>query len=69
MDAAVAFLRAEGIRVLGDPTASSGPSSGQRWVYFLSPWGMQFELVSFPSGKAYEQGLTRLLWDPRDPAR
>src|SRR3954471_477919 len=51
LDAAVEYLRAEGIRVLGDPTASRNASLGQRWVYFLSPWGMQFELVSFPNGK------------------
>lgn len=54
MDAAVAYLRARGVTVLGDPTASRGPSLGQRWVYFLSPWGMQFELVSYPGGKAFE---------------
>ena len=53
IDAAVDYLRAVGIRVLGDPTASSAPSEGQRWVYFLAPWGMQFELVSYPDGKAY----------------
>jgi len=41
--------------VLGDPTASSGPSEGQRWVYFLAPWGMQFELVSYPGGKAFDR--------------
>lgn len=68
MDAAVEFLRAEGIRVLGEPTASANASLGQRWVYFLSPWGLQFELVSFPDGKAYEAGLDRLLWHPARPA-
>lgn len=67
LDAAVAYLRAEGIRVLGDPTVSRNASEGQRWVYFLSPWGMQFELVSFPEGKAYERGLDRLLWHPAKP--
>jgi glyoxylase I family protein len=41
--------------VLGDPTVSSGPSAGQRWVYFLAPWGMQWELVSYPDGKAYDR--------------
>jgi hypothetical protein len=40
--------------VLGDPTASRSASEGQRWVYFLSPWGMQFELVSYPDGKAFD---------------
>jgi catechol 2,3-dioxygenase-like lactoylglutathione lyase family enzyme len=69
LDAAVAYLRDEGIRVLGDPTASGNASAGQRWVYFLSPWGMQFELVSYPDGKAYERGLDRLLWSPVHPDR
>ncbi len=52
LDAAVAHLREHGIRLLGEPTASTGAHEGQRWVYFLSPWGMQFELVSYPDGKA-----------------
>jgi glyoxylase I family protein len=54
LDAAVAHLRAHGVRVLGEPTASTGPHEGQRWVYFLAPWGMQFELVSYPHGKAFD---------------
>jgi catechol 2,3-dioxygenase-like lactoylglutathione lyase family enzyme len=68
LDAAVERLREEGIRVLGEPTASSNASSGQRWVYFLSPWGMQFELVSYPSGKAYEKESPVMLWHPARPA-
>jgi glyoxylase I family protein len=51
---AVAHLHACGVTVLGEPTASSGPSAGQRWVYFLAPWGMQWELVSYPDGKAFD---------------
>jgi glyoxylase I family protein len=63
LDLAVAYLRDHGVRVLGEPTASKGPHEGQRWVYFLSPWGMQFELVSYPQGKAFDrQGGT---WPPR----
>jgi catechol 2,3-dioxygenase-like lactoylglutathione lyase family enzyme len=54
LDASVEALRGAGLRVLGDPTTSRGASEGQRWVYFLSPWGMQFELVSYPGGKAYD---------------
>jgi catechol 2,3-dioxygenase-like lactoylglutathione lyase family enzyme len=53
IDAAVAHLHEHGVRVLGEPTASSGAHEGQRWIYFLSPWGMQFELVSYPHGKAW----------------
>jgi catechol 2,3-dioxygenase-like lactoylglutathione lyase family enzyme len=54
LDKAVDHLRQSGVPVLGDPTASSGPSAGQRWVYFLAPWGMQWELVSYPDGKAFD---------------
>jgi len=67
LDSAVAYLRSNGICVLGEPTESRNASEGQRWVYFLSPWGMQFELVSFPGGKAYEKGAPVLLWNPTHP--
>jgi catechol 2,3-dioxygenase-like lactoylglutathione lyase family enzyme len=69
LDAAVDYLKAQGVRVLGEPTASSSHSLGQRWVYFLSPWGMQFELLSFPGGKAYEKDAEVLLWHPARPAQ
>jgi catechol 2,3-dioxygenase-like lactoylglutathione lyase family enzyme len=68
MDAAVNFLRSRGVDVMGEPVASKQASEGQRWVYFRSPWGMQFELVSFPNGKAYEAEASRLLWHPARPA-
>jgi catechol 2,3-dioxygenase-like lactoylglutathione lyase family enzyme len=55
LDEAVEHLHRHGIQVLGEPTASTGPSEGQRWVYFLAPWGMQFELVSYPHGKAFDR--------------
>jgi catechol 2,3-dioxygenase-like lactoylglutathione lyase family enzyme len=54
LDAAVDYLRERGVEVLGEPTSSRGASEGQRWVYFLAPWGMQFELVSYPAGKAFD---------------
>jgi glyoxylase I family protein len=68
LDAAVDYLRSRGVRVLGQPVASQNASAGQRWIYFLSPWGMQFELVSFPHGKAYEKDAPVLLWNPTHPA-
>jgi len=55
LDQAVTYLLDHGVTVLGKPTASRGPSEGQRWVYFLSPWGMQWELVSYPGGKAFDR--------------
>lgn len=66
MEAAVAYLEGKGITVLGAPTTmTEGPSSGETWVYFLAPWGMQLELVSYPDGKAYEAEFDGRLWDPR----
>ncbi|MFI6577926.1 VOC family protein [Nocardiopsis sp. NPDC050513] len=50
IDAAAAHLRSRGVRVLDGPNPSRGPVRGKRWVYFLAPWGMQFELVSYPPG-------------------
>lgn len=68
IDAAVAYLRSRGVRVLGEITVrKEGPSAGQNWVYFLSPWGMQLELVSFPNGKAYERETDRRLWHTIGP--
>jgi catechol 2,3-dioxygenase-like lactoylglutathione lyase family enzyme len=68
MDKAVEYLRAKGVRLLAGPVASRNASAGQRWQYFLSPWGMQFELVSYPGGKAYEQDAAVKLWHPGHPA-
>jgi len=55
LDKAVDYLREQGVRVLGEPTASKGPAEGNRWIYFLAPWGMQFELVCYPNGKAWDR--------------
>ena len=66
--AALAHLRRHGVRILGEPTLrETGPSGGQTWVYFLAPWGMQLELVSYPRGKAYERETARRLWHPARP--
>ena len=55
LDAAIDYLRDAGVQVLAGPTASKGPAEGNRWIYFLAPWGMQFELVSYPGGKAFDR--------------
>lgn len=62
LDAAIRFLTERGVTVLGEPTASVGPHAGQRWVYFLAPWGAQFELVSYPDGRAWYGHSTPPLW-------
>ena len=70
MNAALAHLRQHGVAIQGEPTVrTSGPNAGQTWVYFQAPWGMQFELVSFPQGKGYERETERRLWHPAHPER
>jgi glyoxylase I family protein len=68
LHAALEHLRALDVEIMGEPTASRQSAEGQRWVYFRSPWGMQFELVSFPGGKAYEWDAPVRLWHPARPA-
>ena len=65
IDAAIAYLKSRSVRILGEPTVrTEGPNAGQTWIYFLTPWGMQLELVSFPNGKGYEKETTVRLWHP-----
>ena len=67
LNAAVAHLRRNGVKVLGEPTLmNEGPSAGLRWLYFVSPWGMTMELVSYPRGMAYEAGTDDILWRPAE---
>ncbi len=66
MDSAIAFLRENGVEVLGEPTAyTEGPNLGLTWCYFMAPWGQQLEVVSAPGGTVYDNeakqsGKTRL---------
>lgn len=66
-DAALNYLKSKNVEILGEPTLSKSHSEGQKWVYFKSPWGMQFELVSFPNGKVYEAQSRIKLWHPGKP--
>ena len=70
MDKAVAYLKTKGVKFLGEPTKmTAGPSAGETWGYFLSPWGMNLELVSYPQGKAYQKEYKTRLWTAKDPGR
>ncbi|MDQ7251089.1 VOC family protein [Dongia sedimenti] len=66
MDAAIAFLKKNGVKVLGEPTSyTEGPNIGLTWCYFMAPWGAQLEIVSAPKGTVYDNeakksGKTRL---------
>jgi catechol 2,3-dioxygenase-like lactoylglutathione lyase family enzyme len=66
LDKAVAYLRTQkSVRVLGEPKSAKEGPVGNRWIYFVAPWGLQMELVSFPNGRFGGDKL----WSARDPAR
>ena len=68
IEAAVAHLKAHGVTVQGDiQKIEEGPAAGSLWIYFLSPWGLQMELVSYPNGKGPEGSPARRLWHPGRP--
>jgi len=69
IEAAVTYLKSRGVRILDKPEHKvDGPDKGESWVYFLAPWGMQFELVSYPEGKGYEKDRPERLWHAASPA-
>ena len=63
-----AALEAHGVTVQGDiQKIEEGPAAGSLWIYFLSPWGLQMALVSYPHGKGPEGSPARRLWHPAKP--
>jgi catechol 2,3-dioxygenase-like lactoylglutathione lyase family enzyme len=65
IEVGVAHLKTNGVRILGDINRIiDGPAIGSQWIYFLAPWGLQLELVSYPSGKGLPGSPARKLWTP-----
>ena len=67
--AATDYLRGQpGVEVLGEPQKGrEGPTQGHEFVYFLTPWGMQMEVISWPEGMPYEQETKTRMYGP-EPA-
>lgn len=66
--AAIEYLKDNGVRVLGEPTVvTSGPTAGLTWIYFLTPWGMNLEIVSCENGIAHDKSGKTVLWQPKTP--
>ena len=64
------YLDGKGVKTFFGPfPVNEGPAAGQSIVYFLAPWGLQMELISYPKGMAYEHGASTVLWSPKDPAK
>lgn len=66
IDAAADAVEAAGGRLhsrpLDLPGGDAGP--GNKYLYFLTPWGSSMELVSYPSPQAYEAGTSLRRWRP-----
>ena len=68
--AAKDYLDSKGVKTfLGPLPVEQGPAGGQSIFYFLTPWGLQLEAISYPKGMAYEKDSPVILWSPKDPAK
>ena len=63
IEAAIAYLKAEGLTVFSGPTEESGDLEGVRWVHFETPWGLKLELDQAPAELPFEQ-TTGVRWTP-----
>ena len=67
IEAALAYLKSKKVETFFGPLpVTEGPAAGQTINYFRAPWGLQFELISYPSGMAYEKTASGSLWSPKD---
>jgi catechol 2,3-dioxygenase-like lactoylglutathione lyase family enzyme len=68
--AAKDYLDSKGVKTFFGPfPVNEGPAAGQAITYFLAPWGLQMEIISYPKGMAYEKTSPIKLWSPTDPAK
>jgi catechol 2,3-dioxygenase-like lactoylglutathione lyase family enzyme len=66
--AAKEYLDGKGVKTFFNLPVGEGPAAGQSIFYFLAPWGLQMEAISYPNGMAYEKTSPVKLWSPKDPA-
>lgn len=55
-----------GHKLFGPVKLTEGPAAGQAINYFETPFGTDVELISYPSGMAYEKEAAVDLWNPLD---
>jgi catechol 2,3-dioxygenase-like lactoylglutathione lyase family enzyme len=67
--AAKEYLDGKGVKTFFNLPVNEGPAAGQSIFYFLTPWGLQMEAISYPKGMAYEKTSPIKLWSPTDPAK
>ena len=67
---AAEYLRSKNVKTMQGPIpVNEGPAAGQSILYFLTPWGMQMELISYPKGMAYEKNASTVLWSTTEPTK
>jgi catechol 2,3-dioxygenase-like lactoylglutathione lyase family enzyme len=67
---AATYLKNKGVHTLAGPLpVTEGPAAGQTILYFLTPWGMQCELITYPKGMAYAKTSKVKLWSPTNPGK
>ena len=67
--AAKDYLDGKGVKTFFNLPVDQGPAAGQSIFYFLTPWGLQMEAISYPNGMAYEKTSPIKLWSPKDPSQ
>jgi catechol 2,3-dioxygenase-like lactoylglutathione lyase family enzyme len=67
--AAKNYLDGKGVKTFFNLPVNEGPAAGQSIFYFLAPWGLQLEAISYPNGMAYEKTSPVKLWTPKDPSK
>jgi catechol 2,3-dioxygenase-like lactoylglutathione lyase family enzyme len=67
--AAKAYLDSKGVKTFFNLSVDQGPAAGQSIFYFLAPWGLQMEAITYPQGMAYEKTSPIKLWSPKDPSQ
>jgi len=66
IDAAVAYMEDKGVqKFLGPFSLTGGPAAGQTINYFKTPFGTYIELISYPTGMAYDVPGVKPLWSPK----
>jgi catechol 2,3-dioxygenase-like lactoylglutathione lyase family enzyme len=70
IDKAAEYLKSKNVKTMQGPIpVKEGPAAGQSILYFLTPWGLQMELISYPKGMAYEKDAKSVLWMTTDPSK
>ncbi len=64
------YLDAKGVKTYKGPISiGEGPAAGETILYFVAPWGLQFEAISYPKGMGYEKNASTVLWKPTEPGQ